>query len=74
MARLRPSLEGGLQRRVLGGYQRAAIVLELRHACAEVRVGRAEEFADLAAYLLSDRASYVTGAGINLDGGLAPVT
>ncbi|WP_431945806.1 SDR family oxidoreductase [Actinacidiphila sp. bgisy167] len=37
------------------------------------RVGRAEEFADLVAFLLSDRAAYVTGAGINLDGGLSPV-
>jgi len=37
------------------------------------RVGRAAEFADLAAYLLSDRASYVTGAGVNLDGGSSPV-
>jgi NAD(P)-dependent dehydrogenase (short-subunit alcohol dehydrogenase family) len=37
------------------------------------RVGRAEEFADLAAYLLSDRASYVTGSAINLDGGSSPV-
>jgi NAD(P)-dependent dehydrogenase (short-subunit alcohol dehydrogenase family) len=37
------------------------------------RVGRAEEFADLAAYLLSDRASYVTGVGVNLDGGSSPV-
>jgi NAD(P)-dependent dehydrogenase (short-subunit alcohol dehydrogenase family) len=37
------------------------------------RVGRAEEFADLAAYLLSDRASYVTGSAINLDGGTSPV-
>ncbi len=37
------------------------------------RVGRAEEFADLAAYLLSDRASYVTGSAINLDGGASPV-
>ncbi|HEY8081289.1 MAG TPA: SDR family oxidoreductase [Acidimicrobiales bacterium] len=37
------------------------------------RVGRASEFADLCTYLLSDRASYVTGAGINLDGGLSPV-
>jgi len=34
------------------------------------RVGRAGEFADLVAYLLSSRASYVTGAAINLDGGL----
>jgi NAD(P)-dependent dehydrogenase (short-subunit alcohol dehydrogenase family) len=37
------------------------------------RVGRADEFADLASYLLSPRASYVTGIGIALDGGLSPV-
>lgn len=37
------------------------------------RMGRAEEFADLAAFLLSPRASYVTGAGISIDGGLSPV-
>lgn len=36
------------------------------------RVGGAQEFADLATYLLSPRASYVSGAGINLDGGLSP--
>jgi NAD(P)-dependent dehydrogenase (short-subunit alcohol dehydrogenase family) len=37
------------------------------------RVGRSEESGDLAAYLLSDRASYVTGCAINLDGGTSPV-
>jgi NAD(P)-dependent dehydrogenase (short-subunit alcohol dehydrogenase family) len=37
------------------------------------RVGRPEEFADLASFLLSARASYVTGAAVNLDGGLCPV-
>ena len=37
------------------------------------RVGRADEFGDLVTYLLSPRASYVTGAAINLDGGLSPV-
>jgi NAD(P)-dependent dehydrogenase (short-subunit alcohol dehydrogenase family) len=37
------------------------------------RVGRAGEFADLAAYLLSDRSSYVTGSAVNLDGGTSPV-
>jgi NAD(P)-dependent dehydrogenase (short-subunit alcohol dehydrogenase family) len=36
------------------------------------RVGRSGEFADLAAYLLSDRSSYVTGSAINLDGGTSP--
>jgi NAD(P)-dependent dehydrogenase (short-subunit alcohol dehydrogenase family) len=38
------------------------------------RFGRAEEFASLAAFILSPRASYLTGAGINLDGGLSPVS
>ncbi|MFZ1063658.1 MAG: SDR family oxidoreductase [Acidimicrobiales bacterium] len=37
------------------------------------RVGRAEEFADLAAFLLSPRASYITGVGVSIDGGLSPV-
>jgi NAD(P)-dependent dehydrogenase (short-subunit alcohol dehydrogenase family) len=37
------------------------------------RVGQPQEFADLASFLLSPRASYVTGAAVNLDGGLCPV-
>jgi NAD(P)-dependent dehydrogenase (short-subunit alcohol dehydrogenase family) len=37
------------------------------------RVGRAEEFADLVAFLLSPRAGYVSGTAINLDGGLSAV-
>jgi NAD(P)-dependent dehydrogenase (short-subunit alcohol dehydrogenase family) len=37
------------------------------------RVGHPEEFADLASFLLSPRAAYLTGAAINLDGGLCPV-
>jgi NAD(P)-dependent dehydrogenase (short-subunit alcohol dehydrogenase family) len=36
------------------------------------RFGRAGEFADLGCYLLSSRASYLTGTAINLDGGLSP--
>jgi NAD(P)-dependent dehydrogenase (short-subunit alcohol dehydrogenase family) len=36
------------------------------------RVGRAGEFADLGCFLLSSRASYLTGAAVNLDGGLSP--
>jgi len=37
------------------------------------RMGRASEFADLAMFLLSPRAAYITGVGVSLDGGLSPV-
>ena len=37
------------------------------------RFGEAEEYADLVAFLVSARATYITGASINLDGGLCPV-
>jgi NAD(P)-dependent dehydrogenase (short-subunit alcohol dehydrogenase family) len=36
------------------------------------RFGRSDEFADLGCFLLSERASYLTGTAINLDGGLSP--
>jgi 3-oxoacyl-[acyl-carrier protein] reductase len=37
------------------------------------RIGRAEEFANLACFLASDAASYITGTAINVDGGRSPV-
>lgn len=37
------------------------------------RVGRAEEFANIACFLASDSASYITGTATNVDGGRSPV-
>ena len=37
------------------------------------RVGEAREAGDLIAFLASDRASYISGTAINMDGGAAPV-
>lgn len=37
------------------------------------RVGEAAEAADLIAFLVSDRAAYITGTAVNMDGGMSPV-
>ena len=37
------------------------------------RMGRAEEFANMACFLASDAGGYITGTAINVDGGMSPV-
>jgi NAD(P)-dependent dehydrogenase (short-subunit alcohol dehydrogenase family) len=37
------------------------------------RAGEAEEFANLACFLVSEQGSYITGTAINVDGGRSPV-
>jgi 3-oxoacyl-[acyl-carrier protein] reductase len=37
------------------------------------RIGKAQEFADLACFLASENAGYITGTAINVDGGRSPV-
>jgi NAD(P)-dependent dehydrogenase (short-subunit alcohol dehydrogenase family) len=59
------------QRRAKGdldGYYR-----EVARRVPVGRVGEAEEFADLVAFLASERAGYITGTAINFDGGMSAV-
>ena len=37
------------------------------------RMGKAEEFANMACFLVSDQGSYITGTATNVDGGTSPV-
>ena len=37
------------------------------------RIGEAEEVADLVAFLVSDRAAYITGTSVNIDGGVSAI-
>jgi len=37
------------------------------------RMGEAEDYADLVAFLVSERATFITGTAVNLDGGMSPV-
>ncbi|WP_120009888.1 SDR family oxidoreductase [Teichococcus vastitatis] len=48
-------------------------LMEMGRGIPMGRVGTAEEFANLACFLASDAASYVTGTSINVDGNLSPV-
>ena len=51
----------------------AAFLADMAKGVPLGRVGTAEEFANVACFLASDLAGYVTGTAINVDGGLAPV-
>jgi NAD(P)-dependent dehydrogenase (short-subunit alcohol dehydrogenase family) len=57
---------------------RAGVPLEtyMKERAKEIplgRVGKAEEFANMACLLVSDAGSYITGTAINVDGGRSPV-
>jgi len=61
--------------RFLGGARQAGLPVEeyVARAAREVplgRIGTPEEFADVVVFLASERASYVTGAILQVDGGL----
>jgi 3-oxoacyl-[acyl-carrier protein] reductase len=61
--------------RFLGGVARSGLSAEeyVRRAAVDVplrRIGTPEEFASVAVFLASERASYVTGTALQIDGGL----
>jgi len=57
-----------------GGNSLELFYAEMGKSIPMGRVGKAEEFANMACFLASDAGSYVTGTAINVDGGLCPVT
>ena len=56
-----------MTRQVMGG---ADLAETYRQHLPMGRMGTPEEIADMAAYLVSDEAGYVTGQTISVDGGL----
>ena len=62
------------ERRAAAAHRPAAeLYAEMAARVPLGRIGEAEEYADLVAFLVSARAAYITGAAINLDGGMSPV-
>src|SRR5262249_1565216 len=60
---------GFIETEMTGGKGRAEKFPELVGGSALRRAGQPEEVAELACFLASDRASYITGAVIPIDGG-----
>ena len=52
------------------GVERAEMIEQLARQAALNRVGKPEEFGSVVAFLCSERASYVTGSSLMVDGGL----
>jgi 3-oxoacyl-[acyl-carrier protein] reductase len=53
-----------------GSHPVAELYAEMAARVPLGRIGEAEEYADLVAFLVSARAAYITGTAVNLDGGM----
>ena len=60
-----------VQRAAAGGRSLEEVYAGLAAQIPLGRVGRAEEFADLVAFLLSARGAFISGCAINFDGGMS---
>lgn len=58
------------ERSEAGGLEMERVIDDARSAVPMRRLGRPEEVADLSVFLCSERAAYLTGANIVLDGGM----
>lgn len=55
-----------------GGRQPEEVARDSEASIPLRRYGRPEEYADVIAFLASERASYINGAVVRVDGGLIP--
>ena len=66
----RPACAGGEE----GATSRSPTTIKAREKEIPLgRIGKAEEFANLACFLVSDAGRYITGTATNVDGGRSPV-
>jgi 3-oxoacyl-[acyl-carrier protein] reductase len=67
-------LESAQWQRPAGTRPVAGLYAEMGNRVPLGRMGEAEEYADLVAFLVSGRAAAITGTAINLDGGMGATT
>ena len=63
-----------IRRRTATEEERLKIIEETGRTVPLGRMGDPEEFANVACFLASPQASYITGTAINVDGGLSPAS
>lgn len=66
-------IESAQWERRAGNREVVELYAEMAQRVPLGRMGKAEEYGDLVAFLVSERAAYITGVAVNLDGGMSAV-